>query len=276
VTLTELMVVMVIIGIVVSIVVPVAAGARRSAARAREANALRSVVFAWISYATDQKGALLPGFRSGLEVRDEFGQPIPADAYGGDVEVRKRYPWRLAPWLDQDFARLFVGENAAILERLRAGDRSRFYYFASLYPSFGLNSAFVGGDETRFPGEATLPNGAANPFARFCLTRIGVARRPARTIAFASARTAATEDGTINEGCFRVDAPWLIGPTPRWGSAYLPDDPTSFGSLSVRGHGDEVAVGTVDGAVEFAQVDSLRDMTRWCDAAPEREWWIGK
>jgi hypothetical protein len=24
------------------------------------------------------------------------------------------------------------------------------------------------------------------------------------------------------------------------------------------------------------QVDGLRDMTRWCDVAPEREWWIGK
>jgi len=23
-------------------------------------------------------------------------------------------------------------------------------------------------------------------------------------------------------------------------------------------------------------IDALRDMTRWCDAAPEREWWIGK
>jgi hypothetical protein len=32
----------------------------------------------------------------------------------------------------------------------------------------------------------------------------------------------------------------------------------------------------MDGTVEFAQVDTLRDMTRWCDAAPEREWWIGK
>jgi hypothetical protein len=41
-------------------------------------------------------------------------------------------------------------------------------------------------------------------------------------------------------------------------------------------HGDEVCTGTVDGAVELLQVDALRDMTRWCDAAPEAEWWVGK
>jgi prepilin-type N-terminal cleavage/methylation domain-containing protein len=275
-SLAELLVVVAIIGIVVAIVVPVASGARRSAARAREAAALRSVLFSWISYATDQGGHLLPGYRSGYDIRDANGQPVPPADYGNDAEVRKRYPWRLAPWLDQDFLRLFVGDNAGVLERLRSGDRSRYYYFASLYPSFGLNSAFVGGDEARFPSDPLLPNGAANPFARYSVSRFSVARRPARTIAFASARTSATEDGSINEGYFRIDAPWLNSPAPRWGTAYLPGDPLSCGSLSARGWGDEIATGTMDGTVEFAQVDTLRDMTRWCDAAPEREWWIGK
>jgi len=249
-TLTELLVTLAIIGIIVAIVVPVAAGARRSASRVRESAAMRAAVLAWSAYATDQGGWVLPGYRGGLDVRDEYGQPIPPDAYGGDAEVRKRYPWRLAPWLDQDFMRMYSGENAGILERLRADDRSRYYYFASLYPSFGLNSAFVGGDEARFPGEMTLANGAPNPFARFCLTRMSMARRPARTIVFASARTAATEDGSINEGCFRVDAPWLTGPAPRWGPAYLAGDPTSFGSLSVRDWGPIATIAPIVGLTE--------------------------
>ena len=275
-TLTELLVTVAIIGILVAIVVPVAAGARRSAARVRESAGLRSVLVGWNSYAMDQDGWVLPGYRGGLEVRDEYGSAIPADAYGGDVEIRKRYPWRLAPWLDKDFARLYAGENAATLERLRVGDRSQFYYFASLYPSFGLNSAFVGGDEARFPSDAQLPNGADNPFAQWCVTRLSGARRPARTIAFAAARTAATQDGGINEGCFRVDAPWLNAPASRWASAYDPADPASCGGISTRGAGDEVLVGTIDGGVEHVQVDALRDMTRWCDGAPAREWWIGQ
>jgi prepilin-type N-terminal cleavage/methylation domain-containing protein len=275
-TLTELLVTLAIIGIIVAIVVPVAAGARRSASRVRESAAMRAAVLAWSAYATDQGGWVLPGYRGGLDVRDEYGQPIPADAYGGDVEIRKRYPWRLAPWLDKDFARLYVGDNRDTLERLRVGDRSQFYYFASLYPSFGLNSAFVGGDEARFPVDDVLPNGQANPVASWCVRRLSGSRRPARTIVFASARTAATQGGEINEGCFRVDAPWLAGPSPRWAASYDPDDPASCGGVSTRGSGDEVTVATIDGGVEPVQVDALRDMTRWCDGAPAREWWIGQ
>lgn len=274
-TVVELLVVLAIIGVLIGILVPVALGARRTAARVREASALRAVAAAWVGYATDQQGAVLPGYRAGLPAADETGSPIPPEAYGGDVEVGKRYPWRLAPWLDHDFRRLYAGDNADTLERLRTGDRNQYYYFASLYPSFGLNSAFVGGDEARFPSDPALPNGGANPFAQYCVTRLSGARRPQRTVVFTSARTNATADSSINEGYFRVDAPWLNTPTPRWASEYSADDPASCGSVSLRG-GDEAATATVDGAVEFLSIDALRDMTRWCDAAPEREWWIGK
>lgn len=274
-TLVELLVVLAIIGVLVAIVVPVAMGARRSAARVREMAALRSVAASWIAYAGDSGGQVLPGYRGGLDARDENGNVIPPESYGGDVEVRKRWPWRLAPWLDQDFRRLYAGANADTLARLQAGDRSQFFYFASLYPSFGLNSAFVGGDEARFPSDAVLPNGADNPFARYCVRRLSGAARPERTLVFCSARTGATADGSMNEGFFRVDAPWLNAPAPRWAPEYDPEGAASCGSVSTRG-GDEAMTATADGAVELLPIESMRDMTRWCDAAPEREWWIGK
>ena len=274
-TVVELVVVLAIIGVLVAIIVPVAMGARRSAARMREVAALRAVLVAWTSYATEQQGFVLPGYKAGFQIKDENGQAIPADIYGGDAEVSKRWPWRLAPWLDQDFRRLYAGANAETLAKLQAGDRSQYFYFASLYPSFGMNCAFVGGDDARFPSDPVLPNGATNPFARYCVTRLSMATRPQQTMVFVSSRTGATADGSLNEGYFRVDAPWLNTPTMRWAAEYDPADSASFLNVSAR-HGDEAVTGTVDGAVELVQVDALRDMTRWCDAAPEREWWIGK
>ena len=274
-SLVELLVVVAIIGLVVAIVVPVSAGARRAAARAQEAAALRTLMGAWTSYAVDEGGFVIPGYRSGLAARDEQGNPIPPESFGGDVEPQRRWPLRLAPWLGGDLRRLYAGDNAELLEKLRSGDPSRFHYFVSLYPSFGMNGAWVGGDESRFPVDEVLPNGAPNPLRRFAVTRLSGASRPERTIAFASARTDATPDGSLSEGHFRVDSPWLSAPGSRWAGEYSPGEPASFGSLSARFSG-EVLLSTIDGATEFVPVDALRDMRRWCDRAPEAQWWIGK
>jgi hypothetical protein len=107
------------------------------------------------------------------------------------------------------------------------------------------------------------------------VTRLSDAKHPARTIAFASARTNATADGSMSEGHFRIDSPWLSSPGVRWAPEYASDDPSSFGSLSARFGGDVLAA-TLDGATEFVAVDALRDMQRWSDRAPEPAWWIGK
>jgi type II secretory pathway pseudopilin PulG len=275
--LVELLVVIAIIGVLVAIIVPVTLGARRSVARMREVAALRSVMVGWTSYATDQKGCVLPGYRPNLPVRLPNGDAIPADAYGGDVEIAKRYPWRLAPYLGDDFRSLYVGEHEAKLKALLDGDPSQLYYFASLYPSFGLNSAWVGGDDARFPVDPTLPNGAANPLARACVTRLSQPKHPESLIVFATARTNAAQDGsgTIEEGFFRVDSPYLVGPAAKWTAPeYDPEQPAAYGNLSTR-HGDEVVFSTVDGGVESLQVERLRDMRMWSDAATGPAWYFG-
>lgn len=276
-TLVELLVVLAIIGILVAIIVPVTLGARRSVARMREVAALRAVMVAWTAYATDQKGWVLPGYRSGLPVRLPNGDPIPADAYGGDVEIARRYPWRLAPYLGDDFRALYSGDHEAKLKELQNADPQQYYYFASLYPSFGMNSAWVGGDDARFPVDATLPNGAPNPLARACVTRLSAAKHPESLMVFATARTDAAQDGsgTIAEGFFRIDSPYLVGAAPRWTAPeYDPSLPAAYGNLSAR-HGDEVVLATVDGGVESLQVERLRDMRRWSDVATGPDWYFG-
>jgi hypothetical protein len=90
---------------------------------------------------------------------------------------------------------------------------------------------------------------------------------------FAGARTNATADGTIAEGFFRIESPYLADATPRWAAAYDPLDPASCGNLSAR-HGDEVVVVNAAGGVESVQIDVMRDMRRWANGADRADWRI--
>lgn len=259
-----------------AVVVPVFKGARSTAARVQEAAALRQLLFAWTSYATDSGGALMPGFKTGLPVYQSNGEPIPPTAYGNAQQIAARYPWRVAKQLGHDFRAMYTNDNAATLQQLESGDPQQFYYFASLYPSFGMNSVWVGGDEQRYGFlPTTLPNGQVNPLSGFYVTRLSGIKHPERLTVFASARTDLTDSGTLVEGYFRIESPLFVtGQATTWAAEYDPAAPASFGNLSAR-HSGSVLVGTADGGVELVPVDEMRDMRRWADRATSATWQIG-
>lgn len=275
-TVTELLVVVAIIGIIVAIVLPTLNGARRAAQRVRESAAMRQALIAWTSYAGDSNGALLPGFKSGLPVYESNGDPIPSNAYGSVAQVAARYPWRLAKQLGHDFRTLYVNENEAKLQELQSSDPLEFYYFSSLYPSFGLNSVWVGGDEQYYGFQSvTLPNGSVNPLGNFYVSRLSTIKRPAQLTVFASSRSSASTDDTIIEGYFRVMSPlFAMGQPSTWTAEYDAAQPASCGNLSAR-HGGGVLVGTADGGVETVPIEEMRDMRRWADRATSATWQLG-
>lgn len=274
-TLVELLVACAVIALLCGVAIPALSHARRLARDVVEVAALRQVCAAWTAYAVDNRGSLLPGFRSGLPVAQEDGTPIPADAAGSISELGARYPWRLIPYLGSDFRALYVNENADHLRQLQTDNPQSFYYLTSLYPSFGLNSVWVGGDQSRYGFlPATLPNGSANPLGSFYATRLSGIRHASRVTVFASSRTSASVDGGMREGFFRIEGPrFLASQGSTWGAGYDGDNPASFGNLSTRG-GERVAVGTVDGAAEWVPVAEMADMRRWADQATGAEWGI--
>ena len=272
-SVTELLVVVAIIAILVAIIVPVASSARSAARRMREASAMRQVILAWTSYSVDNKGWLLPGFKTGLPVFQEDGTGIPPTAYGSVPEIQARYPWRLIRYLDHDFRALYVNQNEDMLQQLQSSDPSQFYYFTSLYPSFGLNSVWVGGDEQRYGFlPQTLPSGQLNPLYGFYANRLSSLKHTDRVTIFASAHTNLTADQSMVEGYFRIEAPYFLAGQPTtWAAEYDADTPPSWGNLSARNNG-QVVVGVAGGGVDLVPVEEMRDMRRWADQATSATW----
>ncbi len=286
-SLVELLVVVGLLGLIVAIAVPTYGKIREYAARSREMAAARSLAVAWTSYATDQGGAIIPGFKPGLSAFYEEGTPIPPDAFGGGPTIAARWPWRLAPYTDFNLQSMYVGEQAKRLSELENGDPGEYLYFGSLYPSFGMNTTFIGGDSERsgfLPD--TLPNGQPNPLGRFYASRLSQLTRPAELIVFASARTQATPNGSMWHGYFRLEPPRFLD--RQWAAEYVPDEPgegaagqvdptaaMSFGNLAARVYGggrDEAITATADGSVKLESVRTLEDMRRWAPGADAWDW----
>lgn len=267
-TVVELLVVIAVIAVLVAFSVPAFRKIVRDGHRTRELSAARQMVAAWNTYAVDFKSWVLPGFKTGLPAFQANGDRIPADTWGGGATIAARFPWRLAPYLGHNFAGMYINEQSAELEKLKNGNYEEFLYFASLYPSLGMNSTFVGGDQERY---GFLPSPPPQ-LKDLHVSRLSSIRRPEQLVLFASARTDVTDNNRLVEGYFRLEAPRLIG--PQWAEAYDPTQPASFGNLSARHDGTAVCAFT-GGGVDAVRVDLLRDMRHWSNNADAPDWQLG-
>jgi prepilin-type N-terminal cleavage/methylation domain-containing protein len=255
-TLIELLVVIAVIAILSSLLLPALAQAKRKARMIEEISSARQLLLAVQVYADDFNDAVFPGYLSDPSARDERGEPIP-------FPVNARYPWRLTPYLAQSMETLYTAENRARLRAMRNLDRALYVYSASVYPSLGINSYFVGGNDTEFPaaqandrfGEATV------------VTRLTQIRRPSSLLGFVSARSAVS--GPESYGYYQVLPPYLTTRrwVPQWSTDTLPKD---WGFVAPRYNKRAVAA-AMDGHAAVLGLAALQDMTHWCNTADSSE-----
>ena len=264
-TLIELLVVVAIVVTVIAILFPAIGSVRNRTAVAREMATARNLANAWTQYSTENAGALLPGYKNGLPAFDQNGTAI-ADATIGVAAAR--YVWRLAPYISFNLRSLYIDEARQNLEALEQTEYWNYLYQTSAYPSLGLNTTWIGGDENQ---------GGFNPvyqtnFGKFYATRMTEIRNTGGLILFASARGIDAnpgESGQMTQGYFRVRSPNFT--SSQWSDAYNEEDPASYGQLSSR-NGGRTVIAYVDGHAESKHVDELRDMRMWCDKANAPDW----
>jgi prepilin-type N-terminal cleavage/methylation domain-containing protein/prepilin-type processing-associated H-X9-DG protein len=248
-TLVEMMAVIAVTAVLGSMIFAATKAMLSKGREAEEIAAARAVISAYVDASAQNDGILLAGYdRTATEVRQRDGSVI----HGPPAQ---RYPWRLFPYLDRAMeGSLYLTQNRPQVDQ---GNE----YLVSLYPAFGINYYFVGGD---IQADGTITHEAD------CVRRLSHVSKPSKLLVFASARATGRNDEIIR-GFHILTPPNLTGGMWHGGAEYSDDSsPEAYGHLDLR-HNKRAVAAFLDGHVALLGLDELTDMRIWSVEAQRRD-----
>jgi prepilin-type N-terminal cleavage/methylation domain-containing protein len=256
-TLIELLVVIAIISILASMLLPALSKAKAKARSVEEMCAGRQLMMAVQMYADDHNEAMFPGYLSDFNATDNLGRPL-------SFPENARYPWRIVPYLSGSMDLIYSGENRVRLAQMRRQNHDDYVYSVSVFPSLGINSYFIGGNQTEFPAEAAnavFGDGTV-------VVKVNQVVRPSELMAFLSARSAVS--GNNAQGYYQVTPPYLK--TRLWAASYsLSLLPNQWGFVAPRLN-NRAAAALLDGHAQSFSQQEMQDMRHWCNRADRPDW----
>ncbi|MEO0587773.1 MAG: prepilin-type N-terminal cleavage/methylation domain-containing protein [Planctomycetota bacterium] len=275
-TLIELLVTVSIMALLIGLLLPVLGAARIAGRRAATLSDLRQCMTGHVMYQHDYEGHVPWGY-------------TPITLYGEAVTVRsarskhtfgfpvsERFPWRLEWYLSEVWDTLYSQQPPPDAPRADdpLGPASVKAYDISLFPTFALNTAYVGGHAGPLGGFVTDPQSGFN------VPNVGEhvvfydrdVDQTSELIVFTEVLARNGDDplSTDNpDAGLHWSTPPLAGGR-RWtaqGDTIGSDRPGNLQGLPISRTGPGTPTAFFDGHVEVLDTDELSDMRRWSVAA---------
>ncbi len=261
-TIVELMVVVAVLSLLIALLLPALSLAKGAAESTKAMVASRTLGQAYLHYAAEHNDQLMPAYLADPEP----GQPDPVkgvlDEFGNELAhpVSHRWVYRLAPYFNFGWeGATNVGERAELLDRyheiVTEEGLERWPYYVSIFPSFGINWRYMGGNL----------NNPAWTAQRYHVRRLGDASQSSNLIVFASSRFVAGP--TRADGYMYVDPPPLDGVFEE--SLPTTTELGKFGYVHPRYQG-RAMVSFLDGHAGPLSEKELLDRRHWANPAAKR------
>ncbi len=274
-SLIELLVAIAVIALLIGLLLPALTSARGTARQSAGLAALRQMMLGYTVYQSDHRGQVLWGYTP----TNIGGVPVTVGSATGHtfgLPVADRYPWRLAPYVDDLWQVLH--SHAALPPVPTANDTPSAAllkaYTLSLTPTYGINSAYVGGHNGPLAGFVSDAAGHYQPNrGKHVVFHQDEPRQPAQLIVFAEAQARLGEATPFTDqpqaGLHFITAPFAKGPNWRVAAGSIENlRPSSIAGLPIGRFTRVASTAFFDGHAAALTPDQLADMRLWTNNAP--------